>query len=103
MQQLPLFPAPPNPVFTYFFVKKEKAVKPLFLLFKVFFCVEARHIAELKEVPAVTVINVFLDILVVDLTCSDVAIEHRVGKAEVVLVGLAAEAVAGHLLHQHLG
>ena len=72
-------------IVTVFLFKKEKAVKPLFLLFKVFFCVEARHIAELKEVPAVTVINVFLDILVVDLTCSDVAIEHRVGKAEVVL------------------
>ena len=36
---------------------------------------------------------------IVDLAGADVAVQHRVGKAQIVLIRLAAEAVDGHLFH----
>lgn len=48
-------------------------------------------------------VDLFLRLGIVDLAGADIAIEDRVGEAEVVLVRLAAEAVDRGLLHQNLG
>ena len=41
--------------------------------------------------------------LVVDLAGADIAVERGVGKAQVVFIGLAAQAVDGDLVYEHVG
>ena len=64
--------------------------------------VKARHKLELEEVAAVQTVNPLLGGGVVDLAGADIAIQHGIGKAQIVLVGFAAQAVDGNLVHQNV-
>ena len=55
---------------------------------------------KLKEIAAMEPVNLFLVLCAVDFTGPDVAVEGGVGKAQVVLVGLSAEAVGRLLFDQ---
>ena len=58
---------------------------------------------KLEQILGVLVINKRLDIGVIALAGADVAVQDGVGKAQVVLVGLAAQAVRRGLFYQVYG
>ena len=61
---------------------------------------EAGHVLQLKEVLLVEPVDALLLGLILDLSGADIPIQLRVGEAQIVLVGLAGEAVDGGLVHQ---
>ena len=75
----------------------ERAVRFLYLRFK------RGHKLKLKEVRLVLAVDNGLFVEILDKARSDIDVQLGIGKAEIFLVGLAAEAVNGGLVHKDVG
>ena len=68
-------------------------------LFSHIFRFEAGHKLQFEEVCLVQAVNALFGLLVVNFARAYISVEHRIGKAEVVFVGLSAKSVGRHLFN----
>jgi len=62
--------------------------------------VKRGHKLELEQVELMLAVDERFDFFVLADTCADILIQHGVGEAEVILVGLAGESVGGDFLNE---
>ena len=74
------------------------------ILAEIFFLqLEDGHQLELEQVDSVQAVYAFLGGCIFAHAGADVTVENGIGEAQVVLVGLAAQAIDGNFLHQFPG